>query len=98
MPPIRSTGRCRATRRAPPALRRGAAFLPRRSLGEAWGPPPLEAMACGPPVLTATTTSLPEVVGDAAACVDPTDEAALAAALEELLRSPARRAELRERG
>lgn len=33
--------------------------------------PPLEAMACGTPVITSNTSSLPEVVGDAAIVVNP---------------------------
>jgi glycosyltransferase involved in cell wall biosynthesis len=81
-----------------PALYAAADLFAYPSLYEGFGLPPLEAMACGTPILTANTTSLPEVVGDAAVSVDPTDEAALAAALEELLRSPEQRAELRERG
>lgn len=81
-----------------PALYAAADLFAYPSLYEGFGLPPLEAMACGTPVLTANTTSIPEVVADAATCVDPADEAAIAAALEELLRSPALREELRERG
>jgi len=36
-----------------------------------FGLPPLEAMACGTPVVTANTTSLPEVVGDAGLMFNP---------------------------
>jgi len=43
------------------------------SLYEGFGMPPLEAMACGTPVITSNTSSLPEVVGDAAIVVDPYD-------------------------
>jgi glycosyltransferase involved in cell wall biosynthesis len=81
-----------------PALYAAADLFVYPSLYEGFGLPTLEAMACGTPVLTANTTSLPEVVGDAAVTVDPSDEAAIASALEELLRSPERRAALRERG
>jgi glycosyltransferase involved in cell wall biosynthesis len=81
-----------------PVLYAAADLFVYPSLYEGFGLPPLEAMACGTPVLTANTTSLPEVVGDAAVTVDPWDEIALAAALEELLRSPERRADLSHRG
>ncbi|KAF5086885.1 D-inositol-3-phosphate glycosyltransferase [anaerobic digester metagenome] len=43
-----------------------------------FGLPPLEAMACGTPVITANTSSLPEVVGDAGVMVDPDDDTTLA--------------------
>ncbi|HEX2160326.1 MAG TPA: glycosyltransferase family 1 protein [Thermoleophilaceae bacterium] len=68
------------------------------SLGEGFGLPVLEAMAAGAPVLTSSRSSLPEVGGDAAAYCDPTDTAAIAAALEQLLRDPPRREELSTAG
>jgi glycosyltransferase involved in cell wall biosynthesis len=55
-------------------LYRGARFLAVPSLGEGFGMPPLEAMARGIPVLSASGTSLDESVGDAALRVEPTDE------------------------
>lgn len=39
---------------------------------EGFGLTPLEAMACGVPAIVANRTSLPEVVGDAGFCVEPT--------------------------
>ncbi len=41
----------------------------------------LEAMTMGVPVLTSTTSSLPEIAGDAALKVDPYDVGAMIAAL-----------------
>lgn len=76
----------------------GAAVLCYPTLYEGFGLPALDAMAAGVPVLTSRTTSLPEVVGDAAELVDPTDEAALAAGLLRLLADDAYRAELAKRG
>jgi glycosyltransferase involved in cell wall biosynthesis len=63
------------------------------SLGEGFGLPVLEAMACGAAVLTTRRLSLPEVGGDAVAYTEP-DPAAIAAALRGLLADPARRQEL----
>ncbi len=41
------------------------------SFREGFGFPPLEAMACGTPVAASKTTSIPEIVGDAAVLFDP---------------------------
>ncbi|MBD1914969.1 glycosyltransferase family 1 protein [Leptolyngbya sp. FACHB-60] len=51
------------------------------SLYEGFGLPVLEAMTLGCPVVTANTSSLPEVAGDAALLVDPTSVEDLAEAL-----------------
>lgn len=59
---------------------RATAFL-YPSLYEGFGLPPLEAMACGTPVITSQVTSIPEVVGDAALLIDPSNEEALTRAI-----------------
>ncbi|MDR0866875.1 MAG: glycosyltransferase [Planctomycetota bacterium] len=65
---------------------------------EGFGMPPLEAMSCGVPVITSNTSSLPEVVGDAAIMITPNDEEACVKAFEDLYFNENRRAELREKG
>ena len=67
------------------------------SLYEGFGLPVLEAMACGAPVITSNVTSLPEVVGDAGLVVEPTDTAALAAALTQVLSQPNLQTEMRKK-
>jgi glycosyltransferase involved in cell wall biosynthesis len=54
------------------------------SLYEGFGLPPVEAMAAGTPVLAASAGSLPEILGDAALFVVPTDCADIAAGLARL--------------
>ena len=56
-----------------PDLYRAAEAFVYPSLYEGFGMPPVEAMACGCPVISSTCGSLGEVVGDAAAIVEPTD-------------------------
>jgi glycosyltransferase involved in cell wall biosynthesis len=68
------------------------------SLDEGFGMPVLEAMSRGLPVLTSTTSALPEVAGDSALLVDPTDVDALADGLRRLTEDDASRRELAQRG
>ena len=68
------------------------------SLYEGFGLPPLEAMACGAPVLAGNTTSLPEILGDAALMVDPSDVDSIAQGLSRLMSGPSLRRALAERG
>ncbi|MGC9399277.1 MAG: glycosyltransferase family 4 protein [Anaerolineae bacterium] len=81
-----------------PAVYAAATVFTFPSLYEGFGLPPLEAMACGVPVLCSNTSSLPEVVGDAALTIDPSDTEALRSALRRLLRDADLRADLRARG
>jgi glycosyltransferase involved in cell wall biosynthesis len=80
------------------ALLTGASAFAYPSLYEGFGLPVLEAMQCGAPVITSNTSSLPEVVGDAALSVDPTDEDALVQAMTDALLNSDLAAELRRRG
>lgn len=68
------------------------------SLYEGFGIPPLEAMSFGCPVACANTSSLPEVVGNAAELFDPLDVAAMSAAIESVALSSDRARELVARG
>ncbi len=76
-----------------PGFLSGAQVLAYPSLGEGFGLPVLEAMACGAAVLTTRELSLPEVGGDAVAYCG-TQDTEIAHALAELLDDPARRAAL----
>ena len=67
-----------------------AALLVYPSLYEGFGIPPLEAMALGCPVVCTNTSSLPEVVGDAAELFDPSCSEQITAALEAVALSPER--------
>ncbi len=68
------------------------------SLYEGFGLPPLEAMAHGTPVLTSNSTSLPEVVGNAAVLVNPENVFEIRRALQRVLLDQVFRDRLKERG
>ncbi|MHB8598895.1 MAG: glycosyltransferase family 4 protein [Ktedonobacteraceae bacterium] len=68
------------------------------SFFEGFGVPPIEAMACGAPVITSNTSSLPEVVGDAALLIDPHKPDELAHTILRLLENPQLQEELRQKG
>lgn len=68
------------------------------SLYEGFGIPPLEAMACGTPVICSSTSSLPEVVGNAALLFDPRNADELAQCIERLSEDTTLYSELVERG
>ena len=80
------------------ALLSGATAVLYPSLYEGFGFPVLEAQACGTAVLTATTSSLPEVAGDAALLVDPLNTAAINQGMQRLVQDEAYRQELVLRG
>lgn len=66
------------------ALYYGARFFCFPSLFEGFGLPVLEAQLHGVPVMTANNSALPEIAGDAALLVDPTDVDAIANAMLQL--------------
>ena len=68
------------------------------SLYEGFGLPPLEAMAHGTPVLTSNTSSIPEVVGNAAVMVNPENVFEIMRALERVLIDHSLRDKMRQRG
>lgn len=76
-----------------PGLLAGAAVVAYPSLGEGFGLPVLEAMACGACVLTTRRLSLPEVGGEAVAYTG-VHAGDIAASLTGLLLDPGRRAAL----
>jgi glycosyltransferase involved in cell wall biosynthesis len=81
-----------------PALYNAAALFCFPSLYEGFGLPVLEAMACGVPVVTSSTSSLPEVAGDAALLVDPYNVDEIAAVMRSVLQDCELAHDLRRRG
>ncbi|MBZ5571070.1 MAG: glycosyltransferase family 4 protein [Acidobacteriia bacterium] len=67
------------------------------SLYEGFGLPPLEAMAHGTPVVTSNTSSLPEVVGNAAVLVNPENVFEIMRALHRVLLDQPVREKLKQR-
>src|ERR1022692_3806729 len=68
------------------------------SLYEGFGLPPLEAMAHGTPVVTSNTSSLPEVVGNAALLVNPENVFEIRRALQRALLDTEVRERMKQRG
>jgi glycosyltransferase involved in cell wall biosynthesis len=68
------------------------------SIYEGFGLPPLEAMAHSCPVVSSNTSSMPEVIGDAAEYFDPLSLDDIASAIERVVLSNALTQSLIERG
>lgn len=76
----------------------GAHLFVLPSFREGFGIPILEAMACGTPVVASSSSSLPEVVGDAGLMASPDDIDSLAAAIARLLTDESLRAKMIDKG
>jgi glycosyltransferase involved in cell wall biosynthesis len=81
-----------------PAVYSGATCFVFPSIYEGFGLPVLEAMACGAPVVASNASSIPEVVGEAALLVDPTNVSAIADAIAQAIEDQDLRACLVKRG
>jgi glycosyltransferase involved in cell wall biosynthesis len=79
-------------------LMRAADVLALPSVYESFGRVLTEAMACGTPVVAASTSCLPEVVGDAGLLVPPDDVEALAGAIAAVVTDGGVRARLVDSG
>ena len=80
-----------------PAIYKGASLFVFPSYYEGFGMPVLEAMCQGVPVVTANSSSLPEVGGDAALYCDPAKSDEIAAAMRRILTDAGLRHTLSER-
>ncbi len=81
-----------------PSLLRAATVFCFPSIYEGFGLPPLEAAAVGTPVVASNSSSLPEVLGNAAVYVDPLSADSIASGLREVLESHSLQMKLREAG
>ncbi len=80
------------------ALYAGALALVFPSLYEGFGFPVIEAMHCGTPVITSSTSSLPELAGEAAILVNPAETYMIADALEDIASNEMLRQSLHNKG
>lgn len=81
-----------------PNLMRAADVCAYPSFYEGFGFPPLEAMASGTPVVASNASCLPEILGDAALMVDPSDVGAFTRAVESTLTNQELRGKLIDAG
>ena len=79
------------------AYRQASAFI-NPSVYEGFGLSPLEAMSNNCPVISSNTSTMPEVIGDAAEYFDPNQIEDIASAIKKVLYSPSRSNDLINRG
>lgn len=81
-----------------PYLISGALAFVLPSLGEGFGIPVVEAMACGTPVIVSNRSSLPEVVGQAGLLIDPDSTDQIEQAIRTVVSDQKLRVKLSEAG
>jgi glycosyltransferase involved in cell wall biosynthesis len=81
-----------------PLLYSGSSAYVFPSLYEGFGLPLVEALACGVPVIASNTSSIPEVAGDAALLVPPTQAGAFADAIQRVRSDEGLRRAMIEKG
>lgn len=81
-----------------PKLYKGAYATLFVSLMEGFGLPVIESMASGTPVLTSSESSLPEIAGDAALCVNPYEVGAITEGINRLFSDHVLYNDLKEKG
>ncbi len=81
-----------------PALYAGATAFVMPSFYEGFGLTTLEAMACGTPVIASNRAAFPEILGQAALLVNPSDPADISNALHKIMNDKRLANQLRERG
>lgn len=81
-----------------PTLYSSAELFAFPSLYEGFGLPPLEAMACGCPVVSSNTSSMPEVLGDAAFFFNPYHVEEMSLAIGLMLKDENLRKKYRQKG
>lgn len=80
------------------AYYKAAALFIYPSLYEGFGIPPLEAMSFGCPVIASSTSSIPEVVGDAGIFFDPNSAESISRAIDDVLSDSQVVCNLRQKG
>ena len=79
------------------ALYRSCELFVFPSMYEGAGLPILEAMTCDAPVAASAASAMPELLGDLEATFDPTDPVDVARCIREVLETPGKLDQLRER-